>query len=276
MDFCQVWPPCCRALMKYPLLYLVYRIKTCPTCPYPTSLSMFVCVRVNVCMYITTAPKGIKAAPLTGLNPKKYPFITLLISPSLFHFHYWIMQFLSVSQRIPLSISVSMNDLSVHTVPVLFYTPHTTTFCVFLLWLSFPSYLCFSHISSTAPPSLTFDSLTIYLRSSTTVITLRKRQSRNCVMRRWVPVEVFIEMGLYRDWSCLRSSCTNTDIQILFPLPVDPLSWTQCILFHGGLVILQRRAIIGICQGPQCVLVCMCVSKKVRQNERWVQRVKPN
>lgn len=82
-------------------------------------------------------------------------------------------------------------------------------------------------------------------------------------MRRRVLVEVFIEMGLYRDWSCLHSPGTKTAIQTLFPLPGDPLSWTQCILFHGGLVILQRCAIIGICRGAQRA----CVLKKVRQNE---------
>lgn len=64
-------------------------------------------------------------------------------------------------------------------------------------------------------------------------------------MRRWLSVKVFIEMGLYRDWSCLHSPGTKTAIHTLLSLPTGhPLSWTQCILFHGELVTEQRRAII--------------------------------
>lgn len=166
------------------------------------------------------------------------------------------MQFLSASQRRAPSISVSMNDLSVHTEHVVFHTRYPD-FLGFAALTVFASFFFFHFSLIPCSPSLTFHSLTIYPKPSTLVITLRKSQSRHCLMRRWVPVEVFIEMGLYRDWSCLRSPCTKTAFQSLFPLLGDPLSWTQCILFHGGLVILQRCSIIGICQGPQCVFVCV-------------------
>lgn len=52
-----------------------------------THVCVYVCVCV-CCVYIPTAPEGIKTAPLTGVNPKKYPFITLLVSLS--HFLYSI------------------------------------------------------------------------------------------------------------------------------------------------------------------------------------------
>lgn len=139
------------------------------------------------------------------------------------------------------------------------------TFLLSLPPLSLPSFLLFSPTDHFPPP---FHSPTIYSRPSTPVITLRKSQSGDCVMRRWVPVEVFIEMGLYRDWCCLRFPSTKTAIQTLFPLSRDPLSWAQCILFHGGLVILQRCAIIENCQRAQSVCVCVCVCvKKVRWSE---------
>lgn len=97
--------------------------------------------------------------------------------------------------------------------------------------------------------------LTINSRLSTLVLTLKRSQSEGCVILKCVPVKVFIEMGLYRDWSCLLSHRIVTASQSRFPLSGDALSRTQCILFHGGLVILQRCAIIGICRGAQCVCV---------------------
>lgn len=85
-------------------------------------------------------------------------------------------------------------------------------------------------------------------------------------MCRWVPVEVFIEMGLYRDWSCLRFPCTKTAIQTLFPLSRDPLSWAQCIVSRwtcDSAKMCNYRNLSG-----SSVCVCVFVSKKVRQNER--------
>lgn len=89
-------------------------------------------------------------------------------------------------------------------------------------------------------------------------------------MCRRIP-EVFIEMGLYRDQSCLLLYRTKTDIQALPPLQGDPLSSTQCILFHGGHVILQGSANNQKLMGSNaCLGVCECVyvPQKMRQTKR--------
>ncbi len=267
MDFSQVWPPWNRLLMKYPLLYLVYRIKTLHYMP-PPHLLTHVCV--YVCVHVCTFPLLLKELKLHLWLEWNLGNTHSSPSRSLHH------SFLSsLSHAITLSISpytfihlfVSVHDLPVHCTPLFFYIQYRN-FPPCTAPTSFPSFLLFSptnHFHRSPPPP--FHSLTIYSRPSTPVITLRKSQSRDCVMLRWVPVEVFIEMGLYRDWSCLRFPCTKTAIQTLFPLSRDPLSWAQCILFHGGLVILQRCAIIGICPGAQCVYACLCLWKWDRMRE---------
>lgn len=87
-------------------------------------------------------------------------------------------------------------------------------------------------------------------------------------MCRRIP-EVFIEMGLYRDRSCLLLYRTKTAIQALPPLHGDPLSSTQCVLFHGGHVILRanNQELMG---SNACLCVCKCLyfSQKVRQTKR--------
>lgn len=211
------------------------------------------------------------------MNPRKHSFITLLISPSLFPF---IIESCNSSQHFTIQyssryISLCQWMIPIHCMLLLFYVQYPN-FLPFTPSTFFPSFLVFSpnnHFHISPPPP--FHSLTIYSRPSRLVITLRKSQSEGRVMLRWVPVEVFIEMCLYRDWSCLLSPRTQTANQTLFPLSGDPLSWTQCIQFHGELVILQRFAIIGICRGAQCVCWCssVCVLESETEWERLDQRV---
>ena len=147
-----------------------------------------------------------------------------------------------------------MNDLPVHCTSLLFYR----NFPLFIAPTFFP--FLFTFLAHQSLPSLFPIHLFILwppiLVFSTLVITLRESQSGDCMMRRWAPVEVFIKMGLCRDWSCLAQ---RQPFRLCILSLGDPLSWTQCILFHGGLVILQRCAIIGICRGSSaCVCVCVC------------------
>lgn len=183
------------------------------------------------------------------------------------------MQLLSAFHHLPPFISlVSVHDLPLHYAPPLLSISNTASFrcpccpCLpFIFYFSHPPITCFTlllHFSLLWPSILGLPRL--WLRW--------ERPNQETVMRRWVPVEVFIEMGLYRDWSCLRFPCTKTAIQSLFPLSGDPLSWIQCILFHSGLVILQRRAIIGICQRAVCVCVCVWL-KSETEWEILVQKV---
>lgn len=138
-----------------------------------------------------------------------------LISPS--PFHHWVLAF----HHLPWFISFCQCMIS----------PHNVRF------------------RRTAPPS--FLSLTIYSRL---VITLRKSQSGGCVMHRWVPMEVFLEMGLYKDWSCLRFPCTKTAIHSVSSLQ-GPFVLGIMYSVSWWLVIPQRCAIMESVEE-----LCVCVS----------------
>lgn len=125
-----------------------------------------------LCMSIPNTPKGIKAAPLSGVNPRKH------LSPSCSLHHLF---FSSLSHAIPVSISpytsihlfVSMNALP-YTVCLHFsiHSQETFLFSLFLLFFTF----IFTFLAHPSLPlhssSTAFHSLAIYSKLSTLVITL--------------------------------------------------------------------------------------------------------
>lgn len=144
-----------QPLMKYPLLYLVYRIKTLHYMPLSHLLT-----RVYVC--VCAVPKGIKVAPLTGLNPRKHSFITLMISPSLFPF---FIESHNFSQRFTLYLhsSLCVNEWSPCTPYASPLLPQLSSFhCSHFLSLHF--YFPHSPITSIALSHPPFHSLAIYSR----------------------------------------------------------------------------------------------------------------
>ncbi len=272
MDFSQVWPPWNRPLMKYPLLYLVYRIKTLHYMPL-LHLLIHVCVCVCVCVCVRVC-----AFPPLRKELKLYLWLDLgntHSSPSWSLHHSFPSSFTScISPYTSIYLFVSVDYLPAHHTPTVPSTVYNfATFILTLPTLSLPSFLLFSpsnhfcgsflhlFILGLSVPGLP----RLWLQSG-----WANQESVECVMCRWVPVEVFIEINPYRDWSCLRFPCTKTVVQTPFPLSRDPLSLAQCILFLGGLVIHHKSAIIGNCHDVHCVCVCVCVCvcEKLRPSEK--------
>lgn len=156
--------------MKYPLLYLVYRIKTLHYMLSPNHPTSSMCV----CPFPLLL-KELK--PLTGVNLRKHSFITLLIPPSLVSF---IIESCNSSQHftIHLHSSLRVNEWSPGTLyasslldPVWqLFSLHFSTFSPFFFPIlshrSLPSFTLHTSILQPAIPG-----------TSVLVITLRKRQS---------------------------------------------------------------------------------------------------
>lgn len=166
----------------------------------------------------------------------------------------------------PPFISLCQCMISLHTVLLPPSIYNTTTFLLSLPPLFLPSFLLFSPTNlfhrSPPPPFILWPSnpglRCLWLhweRANQETVWCVDGCLWRCLLR-WV----FIEIGAVFVFLAQRQP-----FRLCFLSP-GTLCLGHNVLFHGGLVILQRCAIIGICRGAQCV--CVFVSKKVRQNER--------